>query len=508
MMAALLLTFRLNMRSFWTDEWYGLRFFDMSFWEYLQYYWSYPDNHPPGFYALTTALVQWLGKVDAVVRLPAILGALWAFVASGLLVRHVVKERAKAIMLISLFFIATAPYVILMGQTARYFTLSAGAGLTVLYALLRLIDKPVIGRGVWYGLSVVAAGYLDYPTLLYSVMGSAAVLALDYYRRRSFPAIKVWFFSSAAAALVLLPLVPILIAEIKAEALSGPDVLSGGLLALAVRVLGYGYAVSHGMISLPFGLVSILWIAFFGLLAGLLWKRPRQKIKAIFSDAHYILVFAVSALVFNTIVFGVLDRYSPIAFPRYVLLYVYIFFILLAALIVRSSKSFFSRFILVAVVSVIHISGLISYYDQSSYVDATFFADSKGMFEFVSDNALPGDALLISDDLPIEIYRWYQDQYFEELVTYDGWTDPPSDRIWVVSVAHDKPSASSGAQDRALQLVDRLGQDQWQITRRHFGSPLHDDVVAIKDGLVGNETYWHKVGAFLLERDIDAQPTL
>ena len=500
-LALFLLVWKLGMRSFWTDEWYGFRFFDMGFFEYLTYYWKHPDNHPPLFYAISTALVQWIGKHDFVVRVPGVIGGVWAFIMSGFLIKQTIKEQRENIMFIALAFIATAPYLILIGQTARYFSLAAGAGLTVLFALLKLIEKPTRVRGLFYGFSLVLAGYIDYPTLLYVVMGSASIMGLHYYRTRGIRVLKTWFFSSAVAALLLLPLAPIVIAEAKAEALSGPDVLSGGLVAWILRLLAYGYGVSHGMISGPLGIVTVIWIVAIIIVAAMLIHGRNKKF--LLKDLHYIILFGLVVLLCNTFVFAVLERYSPIAFPRYALMYVYLFFIVLSALFVRLASHRWVSMLLVTLVLAAHMNGLFGYYDQSQYVDATFFGDSKEMFEFVKDNAEPGDALLISDDLPQDVYNWYKDRYFEGLVIYDGRIEPPSDRIWVVAIAHDTPGNSMGSETRAAELVHRLGDKQWHITKRNAGSPLSDEVVAIKNGLLPFDSYIYKVGAFLIERRVE-----
>ncbi len=506
-MALFLLLFRLDMRSFWTDEWYSFRFFDMSLFEYLKYYWQHPDNHPPGFYAITTSFVNFFGRSDVVVRLPAVIGGLWAFVASAFLIKETVVKNRRGIMLLSLLLIATAPYLILIGQTARYFTLAAGAGLSVLYAMLRLIKKPSIARGLWYAFALVVVGYLDYPTLFYSVCGSGAVIALHYFRNRQKRAVYTWLGSGLLAGLVVSPLVPILLAEIRAESLSGPDVLSGGLMAWGMRVLSYGYALSHGMISLPFGIVTVLWLVLFAILGFIFLKRRRAAIPRL-AELDYVIVYGAVGLILNTLLFAALERYSPIAFPRYVLLSLYLLFIVLSAFIMRLSASRHIKAVLAGLLVAIHVFGLSAYYSRSHFVDATFFADNRGMFAFVKENAQEGDALLLSDDLPEEIYRWYKERYFEGLVTYDGKIETPADRIWVVAMAHDYAAGSWGSDLFVHELVDRLGSTQWHISKSRYGSPLHDEVVAIKSGVTGVQSYLYKVGAFLVEKRVEPLPEL
>ncbi|MEK7102671.1 MAG: hypothetical protein AAB912_03520, partial [Patescibacteria group bacterium] len=66
--AFLLLCIGIRARSFWTDEWYAFKYFDLSFVDFIKEYWRNPDNHAPGYYLILMAFVKLFGRHDFVVR--------------------------------------------------------------------------------------------------------------------------------------------------------------------------------------------------------------------------------------------------------------------------------------------------------------------------------------------------------------------------------------------------------------------------------------------------------
>src|SRR3989338_3778860 len=92
--AAALLLVNIGERSFWTDEWYAFKYFDLSFFEFFKEYWRNPDNHPPGYYLILLAFIKLFGRHDIVVRLPSLLAGFGALVMTYRIARFT-RERTE-----------------------------------------------------------------------------------------------------------------------------------------------------------------------------------------------------------------------------------------------------------------------------------------------------------------------------------------------------------------------------------------------------------------------------
>jgi len=495
---ALLLCVGVRERSFWTDEWYAFKYFDRSFFEFLKAYWQNPDNHPPGYYLILLAFIKLLGRHDFVVRLPSLLAGFGALIMTWRIAR-LIAGRDERWPYFAVLLAATSPYLIILSQTARYFSLAAFFALFAIYTVLKIITG---GERTWffgYAIALVLIGYVDYTTFLYVSAGSTLVILFTAWRAKSKQLLMYWLLAVASAALLLVPLLGIALAKAQAEAAYGGDVLTSGPLAWLLRIGIYGYAALYGFVAFPWDLeVTIpLALAFLLLIIvcfrdraarGHFWRRPEIVV---------ITVMGVLALVFNTALFSFLPRYTPLAYPRYVSFALYLFFLLLAALVWWiTDKRRGIRLVIIVLLLATPAWSLFDTFGVTS-ADPTLFSMDRNLYRAVEQ----GDYIMINDDFPRVIFDWYREKYFANVTPLET---PPNQsffesgkRLWVIGYGYDDRDGFRAPRQKAEDITEPLG-DAVRVIEKGYGPSIDSELRAFKKRLTGHDTYEHKIGLFLI----------
>lgn len=505
--AALLLFVGIRERSFWTDEWYAFKYLDASFLAFIKEYWQNPDNHAPGYYLVLMAFVKLFGRHDFVARLPSLLAGFGALVMMWRIARLTREREDEQWPSFALALAATAPYLIILSQTARYFSLSAFLALVVTYAVLKIVAQ---GNYRWltgYALALAATAYIDYPTALYSGIGSALIIIVHAIRKREWRLLRLWLFAVLAVIVVSAPLVSIALAKAQAEAAYGGDVLTSGPLAWLLRIGIYGYAALYGFVAFPWDLETTIPLALVFLLLvivgfmdhgkrGHFWRRPAVLV---------VTVVGLTALGLNTALLSFLPRYTPLAYPRYASFALYLLFLLMAAFVWWITDK--RRGIRFVIIVLLLGSSAWSLFDKFGTIsaDPTLFAfNYQEIYHEVELNGKPGDRIMINDDFPKVIYDWYHDRYFKNVApqeTVPGivFFEPPhGGRLWVIGFGYDDKEGYREPRQKAEDIAAPLGSAVRILDKGSTVYSLDEKLRAFKKHLTGHDTYKEKVRLFLI----------
>lgn len=504
--AAALLFVGIRERSLWTDEWYAFKYFDLSFIDFIKEYWQNPDNHPPGYYLVLMAFVKLFGRHDIVLRLPSIIGgilSLYMVWRLSLLVRGREDEHWPYL---AVLLAASAPFLVILSQTARFFTLSAAAALFTIYALIRWVIERQSRWLIYHALGFVSIFYLDYPIALYVGLGTALVVFATTIKTRAWRDLCAWIAAMIVAVLAVSPLISIVLREVSAEAAYGADVFSDGLFAWLLRFGSYAYAVLYGYVSFPWDweitiplvavVLLLLYVAWVGReKPGTWWNLPMRVI----------VTMGVTGIVANTILLELLPRYTPPAFPRYVSFALYLWFIMLAYgiswLTVGHRRI---RAVVVAGLLFVNLFGLFVHFGKQSADPTLFSGGDHALYTVVAQEAQPGDYLFLNDDFPLVLVDWYRERYFKtvtpigDIPSATFFDEHPRSRLWVIGYGYDDREGFRAPIVKAQDAVANLGK-RARIVEKGYARAVDTRFRAWKERLTGHPTYSHKVGLFLIE---------
>ena len=498
------LFFRISEHSFWTDEWYTFKYFDLSFLEFIKEYWQNPDNHPPGYYLILLAFVKLFGRHDIVVRLPSILAGFGALIMTYRIALLMSAHDNDHSSYLAVLLAAFSPYLIILSQTARYFSLSAFLALAATYAVIKMAQEGGRRFFIYYALAFVAIGYVDYPTAIYVGAGSVLFLLWHSIRTREFRLLRNWIVTMIPVAFALLPLLSIAVPEARAEAAYGSDVLTQGFLAWLFRVGIYGYAALYGFVSFPWDYeitVPLILIAAFLVFAAIkdrgmrevFWKRP-----AIMA----VIVMGLSGFIFNTALLSFLPRYTPLAYPRYVSFALYLWFILFAGLLWwLTEKRRGVRLITIVLLVFVSFWPLFDKFGNTS-ADPTLFAFNHSvLYGEIKRQSNLGDSIMINDDFPKVIFDWYHGRYFQQVTPLETPLDATffeqGNRLWVIGFGYDDRDDYREPRQKAEDVAAPLG-DAVRVMDVSSIPGISEKLRAFKKRLTGHDTYKEKVGLFLV----------
>ena len=155
-----------------------------------------------GAYYLTLHFwIQVFGTSPVSIRFPSALGMTAAAVCTALVGRRLFDRRAG--IAAGLVF-GLLPTVARYGQETRSYALVVMTAALSLLLLLRVLERPGIGRWALYTLSLVMAGYFNLVSLSF-LSGHALLLLMEYRRTRSKSLLGAFAASVAVAVAVLYP---------------------------------------------------------------------------------------------------------------------------------------------------------------------------------------------------------------------------------------------------------------------------------------------------------------
>lgn len=501
----LLLFVGIRERTLWTDEWYAFKYFDLSFIDFIKEYWQNPDNHPPGYYLIIMAFVKLFGRHDIVLRLPSVIGGIIALFMTWRLAL-LARREDEPWPFFAVLLAASAPFLVILSQTARFFTLSAAAALFTIYALIRWMQSGE-RRWLWYhGLGFVIVGYLDYPTTIYVGLGTLLVMAVQTMRTRAWNTIGYWALTMLGALVVLSPLVSIAFREAGAEAAYGGDVFSGGLLAWLLRFGSYAYAMLYGYVSFPWNWeVTIPLVVAALLVLYVAWAGRGQRWEWWNLPMRVMVTMGVAGIVANTILLELLPRYTPPSFPRYVSFALYFWFLMLAAFVWWvTEKHRALRWTIIALLLFVNVWGLFAHFGKQSIDPTLFSGGDRALYTVIAQEARPGDYIFLNDDFPLVLVGWYRERYFKTVTPLGDipaatfFDEHPGSRIWVMGYGYDDREGFRAPMVKAQDVVANLG-DRARIVEKGYARAVDTRFRAWKERLTGHPTYTNKVGLFLIE---------
>ena len=492
-------------RVIWTDEWYVFQYLDKSFFGFLREYWAAPDNHPPGYYLIVMAFVKLFGRHDIVLRLPSVIGGVAALFMTwrlALLARNDDERWPHLAMLLA----ASAPFLVILSQTARFFTLSAAAALFTVYALIRWPQSCERRWLLWHGFGFVLMGYLDYPTTIYAGLGAFIVVTADALRHRAWKTAAHWALAMLGALVLLSPLIPIALREAGAEGAYNADVFSTGPLSWLLRFGSYAYAVTYGYVSFPWDWEITVSLAAAALLLVYAAWAGRGKRGAWWGmPMRVIVTMGAVGIVANTILLELLPRYTPPAFPRYVSFALYLWFLIIAAFVWWLTEG--QRRIRIAVMALllfVNAWGLFAHFGKQSIDPTLFSGGDRALYTVIAQEARPGDYLFLNDDFPLLLVDWYRERYFNtvtplgDIPTATFFDEHASSRIWVIGYGYDDRDGFRAPAVKAQDVTANLGE-RARIVEKGYARAVAPRFRTWKERLTGHPTYTHKVGLFLIE---------
>lgn len=209
LLGGLLRLYRLTALSLWLDEGFTVHFARLPWRRVIGLEGQY-DPHPPLYYAIIKAASiplpeLWAGRVVSAVAGIATLAVLY------LLVARLVNRAAGLLAALAL---ALSPVHVWYSQEARQYTLMTLAIAGSYLALVLCYQQPSWRHAILYGVSILAAMYIEY-SALFALLPQIPQLALIAYRhRRSALPLAV---GAGGAALGYLPWVPEVIESTRNE---------------------------------------------------------------------------------------------------------------------------------------------------------------------------------------------------------------------------------------------------------------------------------------------------
>ena len=495
-LAAFLLFYKLSLRTFWMDETAVLEYLSQSTGpiNFLVEYFKVPDNHAPLYYFLVIIFYKLFSFGEVGIRLVSVLAGLGivALVYRFSLLLFGDKKIARTTM----FFTATSSYFILISQMARYHSLSGFFALFFLYYFSRIILKGYTRRDyiafIIFGFLV---GFTDYPHFIYVI----TIVNLYYFYKLVFKNERIvllrnWLVGQAIMLLSFLPMVYLIYLRIlhgdggfEKVSLLGRSVMN------YVADLGmHFYAFFFGENILPWnwfpfllGTLVLLVVSFY--LASALYKRQLSK------GLYLILYYFFSAIILNTVFMNLADpRYNFVVYPKYGFFAFPLFMIAVVAVINFTMSKKIKGYILISIL-IVTIFGLINFYQAKNYLNASYFSNFRS-YEFVMDNSIPGDYLVINGDAGIGVYEFYKNKYFKNLkpvfITDLDKIDSKS-RVWFFSTGSDE----GGNFDPQSKLPSGFFE-----VKRFESVPLEPMLKILKEKILHRPSYNYKYTVFLLQK--------
>jgi len=313
--------YRLGYQSLWYDEAFAWAVASVDLKTSIEAILS-DGNQPPLYYSVLR-LFLWLGRSEAIVRLPS---AVFGILAIPLMYKTGRLCFGRRAGLVSALWLGLSPLHVWYCQEARMYTMVVFFSLGSVYFFLRLLRQNE-GR-LWAGfIALTAAGYLtNYSAFLVSLAQFAFIV---WTFRLSYRLLRRWTVSQALAFLPLLPwLVALLNREVKSFGfgwIPRPEPLDP-LKTLWNFSLGYTGTltplVSLSLLLFAFAFLQGLWHQRSGS-DGDLPQIPLSPHAKLFLALWLIWPIAFVFLTSHLLVPIYIDRFLLVALPPYLILVAY-----------------------------------------------------------------------------------------------------------------------------------------------------------------------------------------
>jgi hypothetical protein len=380
--------FHLGAQDIWWDE--GRNIFAASC--PLQAIASAPelDIHPPLYFYLMHFWMALAGTREFAVRF----FSLWSGVATVPLVyrlgRHI---QDRLVGWWAAFFVALAPILVDEAQQTRMYTLLLFLTAGSVYLLVRALNTGKREYWIWYALASVVAFYTHY-SFVYVLAAQNLYLAYELLRRQGErrKLFRRWAGSQLFIGLLYLFQVPNILRQMQVYGNTG---MTAPTLPQYVSELAVAFALGQKveparMAALGLGFVAALAL---GLVAAVASRRKAL----IRRDALYVLLWLIVPLVAYYIVL----QSSPQFTPRYILVAVLPFYLLLSLFLGKLAWHSAALNIVTVALLLLAFAGAW----QSLYFNPAFFADdTRGLASFISEEATKDDIVFIDVPFPFDYY--------------------------------------------------------------------------------------------------------
>lgn len=492
----LLLIFGIEKRAFWMDETAVLEYMRNNPLDYIIHYFQVPDNHPPLYYFLVIVLYKIFPFGEFGVRLLSVLSGIGIAITAFYFSKLVFKDRAFAYL--SFVLVATSSYFVLISQMARYHALTAFLAFLALYFFCRIIFSGY-SRNSYAGFLAlsVAVGWTDYPHFIYLGLVLNACMIYLFMKKISPISFKKWVLGQVALFISFVPMLWLIYSRIVYGGDGGftnANLLGNSFGHWLAAILMHFYAFFFGENIFPWNyFVFILGSVILILCASIfIYNLSKNRMTREF---RWIALLSFAFIFINVAFMNFADpRYNFIVYPKYGFVAFPLFILFLVGCL-KSVEGKLVRGWLVIAIIFINIVGLSYFYQRTNYLNASYFNDFSG-FEFVKDNAIAGDYLIITGDANIGVYDFYKDKYFQDLKPVmlkdvEELAKKESGlRLWFFSTGSDDMNVNNVAENRIPAGL--------KIVKRHDSTPIDPGLKKVKEKVLGRESYVYKNGVFLL----------
>ncbi len=380
--------FHLGTQDIWWDE--GRNLFTAS--RPLAAIASAPelDIHPPLYFYLMHFWMALAGTREFAVRF----FSLWFGVATVPLVfRLGVYLKDRRVGWWAAFFVALAPILVDEAQQTRMYTLLLFLSTGSVYLLLRALETGKRKFWIGYALAAVAAFYSHY-SFVYVLAAQNLYLALEFLRRRGArrELFVRWAASQLSIAVMYLFQFPNILRQMQVYGNPG---MTAPTLPQYLSELASAFALGQKVEPAEMAVLGLGFVA--ALALGLVAAIASRREPLIQRGAHFVLLWLVAPLV----AYYMLLQKSPQFTPRYILVAVLPFYLLLSLFLARLSRRSLALGIVPAVLLLLAFGGAW----QSLYFNPAFFTDdTRGLASFISEEATKDDIVLIDVPYPFDYY--------------------------------------------------------------------------------------------------------
>ncbi len=491
-----LLLFHATTRALWMDETAVFWYLHYNPFRYLIEYFKVPDNHAPLYYFLQNVTYKIFPAGILGIRLLSIISGLLLSVLTYYWTKKIIKKQSWAIL--AVVFMMLSSYFVLISQMARYHSLTALFTLAALYFLYELLFTAASKKNIiCFAFFAFLVGWTDYPHFFYLIIISNFIFIWAWLRKVKFLSWLNWFKIQLILALSFLPMVWLIWHRVFIQQDGGfnkVDLFGRGPVTFLLDFFMHFYAFFFGENILPWnylvfglGLLVLALLGYFGV------EKIRQK--QFSREQLFVLAVCLMVIVLNTVILNILDpRYNFIVYPKYGFVAFPLFIISLVIVISKISKKHWRNFIISGII-IVELFGLINFYSAKNYLNASYFNNFKS-FEFIRDESLVGDYLIINSDLNRGFFDYYKSQYFKKITPIESdkisseFSTSTSKRFWFFTTASDDGNVNNNTDSKIPAGL--------KIIERYDSVPLDNNLKKIKEKILHRGSYTFKYSVFLL----------
>ena len=470
----LLLSFRLNVLSLWTDELWSLKIVQQSVPGILRFVAA--DIHPPLYFLMLHLWLQLPLGGDLVVRmrLLSVLFALAATIAVDLLWARRLAANARLWFLVLW---VSSPCLLMYCRMARYYSLQLLVATVAAYALWRLIEQPG-RRAPWtYAAALALVLYTHYLAGI-ALGATGALLLAQRHRWRDL------FLSSGLTLVAYLPwLATLAVALWKWTQQTGTYAITrNSALEMAVKA-------AFGCISFSLGESIPDW----ALISGVLLSVPVAWLVWVGLRRNRTLGWLVVPMAL--IAFIGVARWVPFHGIPARLLFLFPFYLILLI----SGRESYPRAAtaILALLALLSCAGVQSYFERSDFLNKGYAMPYREIASHICRASTPGKSLVLADGMNIDalVFQYYLGPDWNVFLvnTPESLTraeqlagDPRVERIWYLRNTHDVTPG------RVNDRLERELTSEWiQGTRQSYlpFSPLQREL-AYRLGMPGPPSFF------------------